>query len=467
MSKFIIFFILLMNLAYSSFAKSEDLPLTSNTIQSDNQSIFYISSNSIRVRSLPSKTGKVLGELSLNDTVNLVNPTVISSEGYVEISIIHTYDPIVNSQKYFVMMTNLSPVIVDYKEFVGKYFVVVNVATERLRLYERICPDNSCPNKMIMETEVAVGEDVDHKKEEKGKGRSILGSYRITGWSKFYQDPEGHYPAWYKEGYPDTPKPNASWNNWFSNSVMPEDLDHKKHGKIRGAFGWFTAFVEPEPFGQWTHGTLGWGSDKDKFIKLVKKTLLNVVSDPRSSGCTRNNNEAIAYLRNMIEVGTPIIKIYAKEEILEKNLSNYPREIKYWNYLMTKSRSHAVDRNLVLKSIGMTSEDLESFMILKNGVGSLLLDPNSPLQKIIEAGTYGIDIYPDAMIFTPGEKMGKFKRKIGNKGNVYGILDKEMHGVFYVDAGMLDEYAHPDTVLEFSGFLDETTPPWMQLSNLK
>ena len=42
-----------------------------------------------------------------------------------------------------------------------------------------------------------------------------------------------------------------------------------------------------------------------------------------------------------------------------------------------------------------------------------------------------------------------------------------MHGVFYIDAGVLEGYAHPDEVLEVSGFPDETTPPWMQYSNLK
>jgi hypothetical protein len=37
-----------------------------------------------------------------------------------------------------------------------------------------------------------------------------------------------------------------------------------------------------------------------------------------------------------------------------------------------------------------------------------------------------------------------------------------MHGVFYVDAGLLDGYKHPDTVLESGGFPDEVTPSWMQ-----
>jgi hypothetical protein len=31
----------------------------------------------------------------------------------------------------------------------------------------------------------------------------------------------------------------------------------------------------------------------------------------------------------------------------------------------------------------------------------------------------------------------------------------------------MEGYAHPDTVLEVSGFADEMTPPWMKRSNLK
>jgi hypothetical protein len=460
-------FMLLVNLTNFSMSHAEELPETKAPTLYNDQSIYYISSNSVRVRMNGDKNGKYLGELSLNDIVKVINPTFISAEGYIEIKIVKTYDPIVKSEKYFVKAASLSPKLIDYKEFLGKYFVVVNVATETLRMYERVCADNSCPNKLILETEVVVGEDVDHPKEEKGKGRSVLGSYRITGWSKYYQDPEGHYPAWYRDGYPDVPKANAAWNEWFSRSIMPEDLEGKKHGKMRGAFGWYTAFVEPEAFGQWTHGTLGWGKDQDKFIKKVKGSLINVVSDPRSSGCTRNNNEAIAFLRNMLDVGAPIIKIYAKEEILDPTFSSYPREFKYWNYVLTKNRNHSVDRNKVLKSLGITAQDLEVFAALKKDDGKLILDPNSPLQQILETGTYTIDIFPDAIPFTPGEKLGKFKRKLGRKGNVYGILDIEMHGKFYVDAGMLEGYAHPDAVLESSGFTDEVTPSWMHVSNLK
>lgn len=431
------------------------------------QAIYYISSNSVRVRATPEATGKILGELSLNDTVKVIDPANIFNEKFIEINIVHTYDPIVKSEKYFINTDYLSPKLVDYKEFVGKYFVVVNIATETLRLYERVCPDNSCPHKMLMETEVVVGEDVNHAKEEKGKGRSILGSYRVTGWTKFYQDPEGHYPAWYRDGYPDMPPADANWNDWFSRKVMPIDENGKREGKMRGAFGWYTAFVTPEAYGQWTHGTLGWGADKDKFIKRVKKTLINVISDPRSSGCTRNNNEAIAFIRQMIEVGAPIIKIYAKEEILDPTLSNYPQPTTPWNYVLTKSKNQAVDRSDVMKALGVTDADLDSYWAAKLAGGEMILDPKSPLSQVIEVGTYDRDTHPDVIAYTPGEDLSKFERKIGRKGNVYGIKSNEMHGVFYIDAGLLDGYAHPDSVLEWAGFADEMTPPWMKLSNLK
>lgn len=428
---------------------------------------YYISSNGVRVRSAPDTTGKILGELSLNDKVKVINPSMIYNQKFVEVSIVRTYDPIVKSERYFVSIEYLSPKVVDYKEFAGKYFVVVNVASEILRLYERVCLDNSCPNKMILETEVVVGEDKDHPKEEKGKGRSVLGSYRVTGWSKFYQDAEGHYPAWYRDGYPDTPGSESTWNDWFSKKVMPVGLDGKKQGSMRGAFGWYAAFVGPEAFGQWTHGTIGWGSDKDKFIKKVKKTLINVISDPRSSGCTRNNNEAIAFLRQMIDVGAPIIKIYAKEEILDPTLRNYPAPSAEWKYVMTKSKNHAVNRGDVLKVLGVTDADLDAFWEAKRAGGSVILDPKSTLNQVIEVGTYERDIHPDATAFSLGEDLGRFKRKKAGTGNVYGIKSTEMHGTFYVDAGMLEGYAHPDTVLETGGFANEVTPPWMELSLLK
>lgn len=452
-------------LAHAQEANLNPTPNTTPTVDQpvlSDQINYYITNNGVRVRSTPDTAGKVLGMLSLNDKVKIINPTVISSTNMIEIRIVKTYDTITPAEKYYVRLDFLSPKIVNYKEFVGKYFVVVNVATETLRLYERDCVDTTCTNKMIMETEVVVGEDVDHPKAEKGKGRSILGSYRVTGWTKFYEDAEKHYPAWYKEGYPDAPEADAGWHDWFSNRFMPKDETGHKHGSMRGAFGWYTAFAGPEPFGQWTHGTLGWGSDKDKYIKRVKKGFINLVSNPRSSGCTRNNNEAIAFLRSMIDVGAPIIKIYAKEDILDRSLRNYTADTKEWNYVLTKNNNHAIESEEVLKSLGITAQDLNSYLQAKEAGGEIILDPKSPYAQVIEAGTYVVDTHPDVIAYTPGEKLGRLERTVGRKGNVYGIKNAEMHGVFYVDAGLMEGYAHPDTVLEVSGFSDEMTPPWMK-----
>jgi hypothetical protein len=430
----------------------------------EDQKIYFINGNATRVRATPDMSSRVLGELSLNDKVRVVNPAIINDK-FIEVTVVKTYDQVLPSEKFFVLIDTLSPKFIDYKEFTGKYFVVVNVASETLRMYERNCSEqNVCKNHLILESEVVVGEDTDHPKDQPGKGRSILGSYRVVGWTKFYQDPEGHYPSWYRDGYPAVPAPDANWSEWFSKKVMPLDKEGKPEGKMRGAFGWYTAFVEPEPYGQWLHGTLGWGSDHDKYIKKVKTPLINVVSDPRSSGCTRNPNEVIAFVRKMIDIGAPIIKVYAKEAIQDSTLSEYPGTTADWQYVLTKNRNHAVDRNDVITNLKITSQDLDAYTkAIKDG-GALVLDPKSPLNQILEAGTFTHDIHPDAVEYTPGEKMGAFGRKLGRKGNVYGVKSQNMHGTFYVDTGLLQDYAHPNETVEVSGFADEVTPPWMKFT---
>jgi hypothetical protein len=391
-----------------------------------------------------------------------VNPVISPEDKYIEIKIVKTDAQIYFSEKYFIAQKYLSDKVIDYKIFNAKYFIVLNVASETLRLYERICFEKNCHNKMIMETEVVVGEDKNTPKEVKGKGRSIIGSFRVTGWSKFYEDAEGHYPSWYKEGYPDVPGPdNYNIALWFSKHYMPRDADGNKNGKMRGAFGWYTMFVGPEPFGQWVHGTLGWGESKDYYIKATKTLLLNVLADPRSSGCTRNNNEAIAYLRRMVDVGTPVIKVYAEENIFDPSLSDYSGEIVEWNYVMTKVKNLVADRAEVLKKLGVTSSELDLYWENKRSGGVIIYGPESPLSQVIEVGTYQLDNIPDAMKFTPGENMSKFGRKLNRKGNVYGIKSRDMHGIYYVDTGVLSNYAHPTATLEVSGFLDEVTPSWM------
>ncbi len=471
MRKHIAPMMLLSALAISPVAHSQEAALDNAEVTTPavttSSNIYYIALNGLRVRSTPEDAGKTMGVLSLNERVRLVSPELINGK-YVQIEIIKTVNKMLPSEKYYVVREYLSEKVIDYKEFTGKYFTVLNVATETLRLYERQCADNSCPHKMIMETEVVVGEDRDHPAAEKGKGRSVLGSYRLTGWAKFYQDSEGHYPAWYKEGYPDVPKIGENdWTDWFKSKYMPADANGKKQGSMRGAFGWYAGFVAPNPYGQWTHGTVGWGEDKDKYIKKTKKLITNIVSDPRSSGCTRNNNEAVAFIRQIIDTGAPMIKIYAKEALLDQSLSDYREDGKQWQYIMTKKAGEKADRAEVLQSLKVSGNEVDTFWAAKRAGGDLILDPKSPLNQILEVGTYDIDNQPTVIEYTPGEKMGKIKRSVGRKGNVYGVKSQDMSdGVFYIDAGVLSGYHHPKAILEVSGFEDEETPPWMNYKNL-
>ncbi len=440
---------------------------SNNSFNYESSDEYYVTTAGLRVRSTPDDKGKVMGLLNLNEKVRLVSPELINGK-FVEIKILNPSPSILPSDKYYVVQEFISSKPQDYKEFKGKYFVVVNVASETLRLYERQCTDNRCANKMVMETEVVVGEDKDHPIAEKGKGRSILGSYRVTGWSKFYQDSEGHYPAWYKEGYPMPPAiGDNDWRDWFKNKYMPVGPDGKEHGTMRGAFGWYAAFVAPNAYGQWTHGTLGWGEDKDEYIKKTKKFMINVVSDPRSSGCTRNNNEAIAYLRQIVETGTPIIKIYAKEALLDPALQNYPSNPRRWNYIMTKVAGQRADRAEVLKALGLTDTEVSAYWNAFRAGGAGVIDPSSKLNQILEVGTYDLDNEPTVIPFTERKKiLGKW-RATGRNGNVYGLKNEEMSsGVFYVDSGLLSGYTHPKAVLEVSGFMDEVTPTWMNINNI-
>lgn len=427
---------------------------------------YFVATNGLRVRGTPEDAGKTLGLLSLNEKVRLVTGELINGK-YVEVEILKTVNPMVKSEKYYVVREFLAEKIVDYKEFTGKFYAVVNIATETLRIYERVCLDNSCPSKMVMETEVVVGEDKDLPKEEKGKGRSVLGSYRVTGWAKFYQDAGNHYPAWYRDGSPELPEVGAGFNKWFKNKYMPLDANGKAEGKMRGAFGWYAAFVAPNAYGQWTHGTIGWGEDKEEYIKKTKKLVTNVFTDPRSSGCTRNNNEAIAFIRQLLDTGAPIVKIYAKEALLDQSLSKYSGDIKTWSYILTKKAGQRSDRAEVLASLGVSGSEADMYWAAKRNGNDMIVDPKSPLNQILEVGTYQLDSVPTPIAYTPGEKMGKIKASVGRKGNVYGIDTKDMSsGTYYVDAGILDGYHHPKAKLDFSGFEDEETPPWMDIKNL-
>ena len=394
----------------------------------------YFTTAALTIRS---EDGSRLGLLSRHDKVTVVSlEGIAGKENYVEITFKRKrYHQISESKKYYVSFKYLSERIEDHKNFVGKYFVIQNLATERLRVYENICTEAKvCNHKMIMETEMAVGED------KKGT-RSIVGSFRITDWWKFYQDHAGHYPSWYRDSYPEPPKKGSGFLKWFKKRYMPE-VEGKSKGDMRGAFGWYTAWVGPNHLSQWTHGTVGWGSDKNKLIKATKKFGTNLIANPRSSGCSRLNNEAVAYLRELLPVGTPIIKVYAKEALLDKNRKAYDLKKQPWDYIMTKNNSYST-----------TNFSADKEKVLSRSIEK---------SRWLEVGTLDVDNYPSMFNFTPGEDLSSRRAKTKTSGNVYRVEEEKMKGVFYVDAGLLEGYSHPKSEqVGKGGFRRELAPDYM------
>jgi hypothetical protein len=190
----------------------------------------------------------------------------------------------------------------------------------------------------------------------------------------------------------------------------------------------------PDARNQWTHGTIGWGKDKDKYIEATRHFWANLFTDPRSHGCTRNNNEAIAYIRSIVPVGTPLLKIYAKEGYLDKSLTGYPEKTKYWNYILTKN------------GVRVDGQQADREKVLAAG---------TPKEQWIEEGTYEADVHPDARPFKEGGS-----GKSGKNGNTYELKNSQMQGVFLVDAGLLVNYQHPGS-LSRGGYADITLPPFV------
>ena len=208
------------------------------------------------------------------------------------------------------------------KSDVKKYFIVENIASEKTRIYEKCgfepervpngdytkAPAN-CAHKLVFQTNNVVG------RATQDDMRTDLGVQMIRHWYKFYETP-GLYPSYYKDGYPDVP--SGGFGQWTRKKAMPNG-----QGEMRGAFGWYTAVMEPQSNGQWTHGTVGRGSDGDKFISKAHGNIITWFTDIRSHGCTRHENRAIAYMQSIIPEGATLIKIYAKEALSDESLSKY------------------------------------------------------------------------------------------------------------------------------------------------
>lgn len=303
----------------------------------------------------------------------------------------------------------------------SKYFVIQNIATDRTRVYERCFDSANCSHKMILETKTLFGLPSEgSSKQDKERFRTWLGSFKISDWKKFYNDSAKKHAPWWGENFPALPKKGATLFQWIDSKYMPK-TGYSEEG-TRGAFGWYAAILTPSPDGQWLHGTYGWGADKDKFMdKYVEdggSAYLNM-----SSGCSRVENRAAAWMNHNLPVGTEIYRVYALEELKDERLSRYPknRSVETWNWILTKEKS------------ALTS-DADS--VRRRGISA---------DQILETGSLDLDQYPDKVGIKNRGSTGRNGRSTRDyiDGNNYKISKKDFRGVYLVDEGRLSDYAHP------------------------
>ncbi|MCM2280792.1 MAG: L,D-transpeptidase [Bdellovibrionaceae bacterium] len=376
----------------------------------------YIYSERVRARSSAEITeGNISGVLEINDRVTIVDSKQIGPEKFVQVQVIQSGSLpagtiVFVSAKY--LSTQQRTLTNDEKANL-RYFIVQNIATERIRVYER-CEDGAeCLNKLVFEAEMVAGEDDDGT-------RTNVGHYKIQRWEKFYEDGARKYPAWYRPHYPAVPGP-GSRTAWLSKDVMPDGK-----GDMRGAFGWYTAIVGPNANAQWTHGTVGWGEDGDDFITFRREFagwIVNLFTAIRSHGCSRVDNEAISYLRHLVPKGSTMVKIYAREGLRDVERKSYSQDKPSWNYILTKTGYG--------KDMGQTAD------------AASVLASGTPESEYLDRGRYKIDQYPDIA-----------------SGNVYDLSDRQFSGVFVIDEGTVVDYRHPSD-LNRGGFSDQMLPSYM------
>ncbi len=317
------------------------------------------------------------------------------------------------------------------QETASPVFIVQNIATEKLRVYRRCTEAILCAHELIFEADMIVGQSTRNQKDPKIFA-TRLGHFKIAKWTKFFEDGNGKYPAWFKNGYPVVPKgSNADvwWNNLYS-----------------GAYGWFTAQLGPNAGEQVIHGTYGWASDKDNFLKHFRNPFVSFIDDPMAEGATRVENQAIAYIRHLADLGTDVLRVYALEGFADQNLVRYQaykNQKMFWDWVLTnkdaQKSSVSIDRSIQLK---------------KNYIYS----------DVLEEGRFEVDRYPTGMPYSAtlfGLGAGS-----GQTGNTYQIKRKHFKGVFLIDEGRFVNYEHPQvTPLTVAGYPLHTLPAYALTQN--
>ncbi len=320
----------------------------------------------------------------------------------------------------------VDPSLVKNKDFwsqntASPVFVVQNIATEKTRVYKRCTATPGCPHELIFETDTLVGQSTTEQKDPKVFA-TRLGHFKITNWIKFYEDKDKKFPAWYKSDYPLVPK-GTSPKEWLSSKYLPEP----QINSFRGAYGWFTAQLGPNSNEQSIHGTYGWGEDKDSLLSYFRNPFVSFIDDPMAKGTTRMENQAVAYMRHLVDVGTDVYRVYALEGYADNSLVRYVAQKDHkmpWDWVLTlreaQKESGTIDKGVQTKKNYIYSETLEE-------------------------GRFYVDRYPTGLGYSTtflGLGAGS-----GTTGNTYQIKRKQFAGVFLVDEGRFVDYEHPKSDL--------------------
>ena len=366
------------------------------------------------------------GHLERNDKVVVTDENPDGEDGSLQGVVVDTDQPDLKGEKVTFPKGYVShaPIVPSNEaNDRDRYFMIQNIATQKVRLYRNCASKDSqgaCVHKMVLETDMTAGEDTPDKSR-----RTILGSYRLEKWFKFYEDHAGFFPSFYAPGLAKLPEPGKSLEDWMSPKLLP-----KKGGVMRGSFGWYTAYLEPNANNQWTHGTFGWGKDGGKFIDAVKDPSNENLQDVRSQGCTRVENQVIALFREILPPGTRILKIYAKEGYGSSNLDRYKTASPAkWSWVLTKKNGEDAPKSGLKYAPSKGHND-----------------------EILDHGVYTLDQMPTAIPFDP-----KSNGRNEENGNVYNLPESSLKGVFLIDEGRLAGYSHP-AELKIGGMPDYSLP---------
>lgn len=430
------------------YAEKNAAVLTKSNIEMNKN--YYVTSDAVNVRTTYSLTAKnVIGKLGFNDIVQVLD-SVDNTLPLVRIRIIQSKTlKISNDQTIYISKDFLSEKSAQLKG--TKYFVIQNVATEKTRVYERCTESTDCAHKMVFETDMIVGRPEDAPKNFPTGYRTWLGHSKIKEWVKFYQDGGKNYPRWYTPGQDIRTIPEPISNSGKLSGSKKWTME-KPNGDdtVYGAFGWYAAKLHPESAdggvgSQWIHGTIGWGKDGDLPIQVARSGFINFFGNPGSKGCTRLENRAVAYMRELLPVGTDVYRIYAREatretEVFSKGglfskaelktpLARYAQDLTSpttWNYILLT--------NGAAESNGLTAD---ASVIQAKGISVV----NG--QNLIEQGSYKVDKYPTVV------PLNYTKSSYDGGGDRYEIQDQYgdnpnvFKGYFVIDEGRFVDYAHP------------------------